>query len=110
MSSLYAQYVLEREGLETLENEKGFLTYKIENDYLFISDIFVTESARKENIATKMADEIVEKAVKLGIKYMYSHVDTRAKNWKESVKFIKKYGCIPIKLENTLIYFQKEIG
>lgn len=110
MSSLYAQYVLEREGLETLENEKGFLTYKIENGYLFISDIFVIESARKENIASKMADEIVEKAIKLGANAMYSHVDTNAKNWRESVKFIEKYGCKPVKIENNLVYFKKEIG
>jgi len=41
---------------------------------------------------------------------MYSHVDIRAKNWEESVKFIKKYGCKPIKLEGSLLYFKKEIG
>lgn len=110
MSSLYAQYIAEREGSGIIENEDGFLVYEIGNGWLFIKDIFVTKEKRNSKLASKMADEAVSKAIEQGVTMMFSHVDIRALNWQESVKFIEKYGCEPVKLENNLLYFQKKIG
>jgi len=110
MSSLYSQYITEREGSSIIENEDGFLVYEIGNGWLFIKEIFVTKEKRNSKLASKMADEVVSMAIENGAKIMFSHVDIRALNWQESVKFIEKYGCKPIKLENNLLYFQKKIG
>jgi len=112
MTSLYSQYVKEREGLDTVENENGFCTYKIGDGWVFIQDIFVTPNQRFSKTATDMADEVVDLALKNGAKVLYSHVDTNALNWEQSIKFIQKYGCNAIKFDKDtgLIYFQKKIG
>lgn len=110
MRSLYAQYVKERENLEMIENEHGFLTYRLENDRLFISDIFVTKDKRKSNIAAEMIDRMYQHALEMGIKEAYAHADLNTLNWKDSVDFMEKCGGKPTKLEGTLLYFRRTIG
>ena len=112
MTSLYSQYIKEREGLDIIENEHGFCSYKIQDNWVFIQDIFITKDQRLSKLATELADKVVDKALKNGAKVLYSHVDTNALNWEDSVKFIEKYGCVAIKFDKDtgLIYFQKKIG
>lgn len=112
MDSLYAQYVKEREGLDTYETSDGFVIYKIHNNWVFIQDIFVKRESRRGRIASQIADTVVNKALEMGAKSLISHVDIKANNWQDSKKFIEAYGCVPINFNKALglLYFQKRIG
>jgi hypothetical protein len=46
-NTLYAKYILEREGLEILEDEFSFITYKIAGPECFIANMFIDQEKRK---------------------------------------------------------------
>jgi len=112
MQSLYSQYIKEREGLEILEVENGFISYRIKDNWIYISDIFVNKDHRRTKLATELADSIIDKAINQGITKLYCQVDLKALNWEDSSNFIKAYGCIPCKYDNKngIMYFEKTIG
>lgn len=109
MPSLYAQYVLEREGFQTVETSKGFATYKIEGQECYIRDIYVTPDARKDNIASLMADKITLIAKDKGCRYLAGTVAPNAKGATDSISVLIAYGFKLLKSDTNLIYFFKEI-
>lgn len=67
MTSLYAQYIKEREGFETLEVEHGFATYKqVEKDMVYLRDIFVEDTFRQNGLASELSRQVAEIAKGLG--------------------------------------------
>ena len=109
MESNYALYITEREGKSIIEDEKGFATYNINGDNCYIVDIFVRKEYRKENIASKYADEITKIAKENGCTYLTGSVCPTAHGANTSMKVLLAYG---FKLEssiNNFIYFRKEI-
>jgi GNAT superfamily N-acetyltransferase len=46
--TLYAKYIKEREDLEVLENESGFITYKISGKECFIANMYVEADQQRK--------------------------------------------------------------
>ena len=109
MSSLYSQYILERQGRETLEDDKGFATFDINGEYCYIVDIFVIKSERRTHSATAYADRVVEMAKERGCKFLLGTVDPRAFGAEISTKVILSYGYKYREFKDNLIWFIKEI-
>lgn len=109
MKSLYAQYIEEREGFSIVEDEKGFATYIINEDECYIRDIFVRPEFRKENIASKYADQITEIAKKAGCKNLTGTVIPMANGATTSLKVLLGYGFKLLQATQERIIFIKEI-
>jgi len=112
MESNYALYVKEREGYETLEDEKGFASfiYLPESKAVYLRDIFVRKEFRKEGIAAAYADRIAFEAKLKGYTTLIGSVDPRANGAKESKFVLEAYGMKPkAKGPDGLYYFSKEI-
>jgi GNAT superfamily N-acetyltransferase len=109
MPSLYAQYVKEKRGLETLEHDWGFVTYEIKDEVIYLADIFVLRESRHQGKAAQLCQELGEIAKTSGCKRAFGSVDPSAKNSTEGVKLILALGMELVSIENGLIFFAKEI-
>lgn len=111
--SMYASYVRERLGDEVLETDKGFATYRYIKeggvDAVYIVDLFVKTDFRKENVASEMADMIVEAAKAVGCKRLIGTVNPSAKNATTSLKVLLGYGMELHWCTQDTITFKKEL-
>ena len=109
--SLYAQYLKERSYTGIVETKEGFATFEYVNqDVVYIKDLYVIPKKRKKGVAAGFANKIVELAVADGKKLLLGSVDIQAKGAEDSVKVLTAYGMTQYKLDGTMIYFVKEIA
>lgn len=106
---LYRKYIKELENSELIQDPHGFITYKIYGKICMIVDIYVEPEFRKENIASKMADEVTKIAKEKGCEYLEAHVWTTANNPSLSASVILAYGFKILTTELNKIIFMKEI-
>jgi GNAT superfamily N-acetyltransferase len=107
---MYIDYKKEREGKTVQVFDHGFISYKVEEDYLFIDELFVDKEVRLLGLGSIYTDEIVEKAKTLGLKKVYAQVDMGSLNFNDSVRAIMGYGMNLQGVEmNRFLTFVKEI-
>ena len=88
---LFAEYMKEREGCETLVTEDGFLTAKVikekDDNILFINDFFISEAVRKKrSSAISLFKQAKNTAKKLGCNKMRGSIFVDTLNATESLK------------------------
>lgn len=110
--SLYAEYIQEREGYEYAEiSGQGFATYLITGEEVYIRDIYVVPSKRKQNVAATLADLIADLAEQKGCRYMTGTVNPSLNGADSSMRVLLAYGMKPLSLRGDgLIWFMKRIG
>lgn len=109
-SSMYANYIRERTNDEIIETSKGFATYRyINENQVYLIDIYVKSEFRKQNIATKLADIVAYKAKKRGCTEMIGSIQVSAKNSDSSIKVLLAYGMKPYSTVQDGILFKKEL-
>jgi ribosomal protein S18 acetylase RimI-like enzyme len=106
--NLWAKYIKEREGYDSLETEHGFATYIISGEDCYIRDIYVDPDFRQTGIASDMADEITKIAKASGCKRLLGSVCPNANGVTTSMKVLLSYGFEFLGVKD-LIYFKKEI-
>lgn len=107
--SLYAQYINERENKQILETEQGFATYSFTKDGVYIEDIFVSKDYRHNNVASQLADQIIEIAKQKGCTKVFGSVVPSANNSTISLKVLLSYGFKLNSSTNNFILMSKEI-
>ena len=107
--SFYANYIKEREGFEMVETDRGFATYRILGEEVYIRDIYVHSDFRQTGEASRIADMIAEIAKLQGCKHMAGTVCPSAKGSTESLKVLLGYGFKLFKSQDDFIIFKKEL-
>lgn len=108
--SLFADYIKEREGKETLEIEGAFAIYEITPGHnAYIQDIYVVPELRQKGIAARLANKILEKAKSQGCKAIYGSIDRSANNAEASEQTLIAYGMRFSHEHNGIEYFSKGI-
>lgn len=106
--SLYADYLKERQGIETVEHEFGFATYKrIDAETVYLQDIFVVKEHRRNGVASELSAKIAEIAKASGAKKLIGSVDITAHGVTESMKAILGDGFRFSHAQGNGIYFVK---
>lgn len=108
MKSLYAEYIKEIAGRETIETADYFVTFKIEKEYCFIADMYIVPEKRQKNMSFMITDKVAEIAKERGCKYLTCTVSDKQNNG-NNLFAILKYGFRINSAENHLIYFIKDI-
>lgn len=108
--SHYADYLREKTKDFILETPDGFATYRfLENDHVYLIDLFVVPLKRRGGAATAMADQVVAIAKKRGSKVLVSSVVPSAKGSTDSLRVLLAYGMTLSRLDGGLIIFRKDI-
>lgn len=108
--SLLASYIAEREGNLLLEEEWGFIEYRISAPICAIHSIFVRKQDRGQGRARFLADRVTHFALDAGCNVLWSQVDLRALNGNDSLKASLAYGFIAHKADGDVIILTKDIG
>lgn len=107
--SLYAEYLLEREGYSCLEDDDFFVTFKKLDDALYIRDMYISPNSRRKKKGTELGNMLEQLAKEEGCKALITSVDTGTQGWQASKKGIEKFGFKEIYTEESCIYYNKEI-
>lgn len=109
--SHYGEYLLEREGFYTLEDDYGFATYILnkEENLVYIRETFVTKNYRRKGICFGYMDKIVEIAKDREITKLVGSACVNAKGSTESMKMMLAYGFKLRNLNGSMIFLEKEI-
>ncbi len=109
--SLFADYMKERENVETLEFEKGFITFKmLPDNSIYMKDIYVIPEARREGVGTFLTDKVCEIAKERGCSKVFGSVCIDASNCTDSMKAQLAYGMKLHSIKGNMIYLVKDIG
>lgn len=73
-STLYAQYIKEREGSEVLESEDGFIVYKISKKECFIVDMFVAKDRRARGAGHALLKSLDALAAKRDCEFITANI------------------------------------
>lgn len=109
MISLYGEYIKEREGLDILEDERGFFTYIIKGEECYIKDIFISKEFRRSGAATEFADQITSIAKASGCKFLSGTCVPSTNGSTESLKAMFSYGFKVHSSSNDLIVLIREL-
>lgn len=107
--SLYADYIKEREGKDTVETADGFATYISHEDGMYIESIYVKPEQRKSGAAAKLADIITEIARAKQLKKLYGSVSPSAIGSTASLKVLLAYGFELHSAQPNFIVMKKDI-
>jgi GNAT superfamily N-acetyltransferase len=98
--SLYADYVRERLGWETIEVESGFITYAIRPPNASVEEFYVDPTQRGTSLAKRLVDQVVIRAREAGAKYLWSAVVPGTAGADSAMLLNLKYG---FKLHSTTV-------
>lgn len=108
--SLYASYILEREGKNILETDKGFATYSFIKDGCYIEEIYILPQYRKTGEASTLTDQIAEIARQNGHKKLFGSVCPSAAGSTNSLRALIAYGFKLDSSTNNFIWLTMDIG
>lgn len=72
--SLWAKYVKERDGRETIENENGFIVFLFKGEECYLEDIYVLPEKRLSGIGSSLFAMAEERARQQGCKFLSSQI------------------------------------
>lgn len=101
---------MEKTSDKIIETDKAFATYRYVNDKtVYIIDLYVLPLFRKTDVASTIADNIVEEARKKGCNKLLGSVVPSNKNSTSSLKILLAYGMTLESSSNDFILFKKDI-
>jgi hypothetical protein len=107
--TLYFDYIKEREGLEVLENESGFITYKITGDECFIKNMFITPKMRSTFLLKNMIDLLCEIAFIRKCKFISANIDLQDEGAGRTLVAALKIGFRLARAQNDILLIIKEL-
>lgn len=107
--SLYADYIKERENKECIDNEYGFITYKISGADSYIVDFYVRPEYRRTGKGTELANLAAEAAKASRCTRLLGSVIPDTNNSTESMKALMWYGFKLLWARENFIMLFKEI-
>lgn len=94
VKSNYGLYVQELEGLEIIESNRGFATYKIKDEEkeLWVYDVFIRPDYRGCGIALRYVQELEDIAREANCTCLMSITNKNNNGWERSTGLLQKYG------------------
>ncbi len=90
---LYADYMLEREGISCKYTDTCFITYKkLDNESIFVYDMFSNKEQRGEGAMVAFCQEFCMEQKLDGIKVIYGTTVETTNGWENSDRLLRKFG------------------
>jgi GNAT superfamily N-acetyltransferase len=107
---LYKAYLKEREGLDVLAVDHGFLVYRLFSNSAYISDYYVDPEHRRSGIGYAMADCLFELCLEKGIPTVYCQIDNFANGVELSKLTVERYGFERLGEEGSIVHYKMEVS
>lgn len=107
--TLYAKYISQRSGHEILENEHGFVIYKINGEECFIVDMFVDINSRKKYYGSEFINELVEIAKSKKCKVITANVHLWDANYQVTLVSSFKNGFNIVRASNDILLISRNL-
>lgn len=108
--SMWADYIKERLGHETLESDLGFITFNIQGEVCAIEDAYVSPAARRIKVAWELMDKVKAQAKAQGVKRLVAQVWPGMPGSDGALLGLMKYGFYLLPSEGGRILLAKELG
>ena len=108
--NMVLNYILERENVEYLEYEWGFMFVQKLPSHLYIQDIYVKPELRGKKYASKMLEEAEKIANLGGFKAVLGSCDPAAVGSTHSLKTMLSVGFELHSVNGNLIYLEKKLN
>lgn len=108
--SLWADYISEREGNSVIEEDFGFIEFRLSPPVCLIHSLYVRPGDRRSGVGAALADRVAELAKEAGCTLLWSQVVTTTLNATESLKAVLAYGFKVQDAQNGVIVLTKDIG
>ncbi len=105
----YAKYIRDREGLEILESDDGFIIYKINPGECFIANMYLDPSSRGSGRCREMIERIGEIALSNECKALTGHIHLFDKNAEITVMAALNCGFNLAMAHNGIIGIKKNL-
>ena len=110
MKSNYGLYLEELEGIEIIESNRGFASYKIKDDELWVYDVFVRPDYRGCGIASRYFQELEHIARNNDCRAMVTLTNMNNNGWEKSTQMLKDHGYkIFSTLEDGTLFLKLEL-
>lgn len=104
------EYFKELKGLEMYEEEHGFILFRIQDQYVYIHDMYIKPEMRQKNIAKTMADKLLKTAQEhFGCTHLMADIQPSNKTATMSMKVLLAYGMTIREANHDEIILVKEI-
>jgi len=108
--TLYAKYIKERDDREILEDEFGFITYKISGEECYINDMCIDLSERSGSRGRNLIEQLKEIALKLGCTFISANIYLADKGSSNTLFASLKVGFKVVKANHDILFIVKKIG
>lgn len=108
-NTLYAKYISQRAGHEILENEHGFVIYKINGEECFIVDMFVDNEMRKKYYGSDFINELVEIGKSKNCKFITANIHLWDANYQVTLISSFKNGFNIVKASNDVLLISRNL-
>lgn len=106
--SLYADYLLERQGALIVENSLGFIIYKTEGEYCLIMETFIIKAERKKGAFTNLFNRLLEKIPEC--KNVGAQIYLSDPNHNHTLHAALAFGFEVVKAQNDVLTICKKVG
>lgn len=114
--SLHSQYILEREGRESIERLHSFATYSIgikeERPTFFIHDVFITKAYRESEELQYLFNNLWNEAISNNCNVLMCAVSTKDANLSKNIRVFTKFKFEyrpDLSQDSELLYFSQSI-
>lgn len=107
--SFWARYQFEMHGIEAIERDYGFITYKLDGDIGHIVDVYVPEEKRQGSPRRKLFDEVAELLRSRGVTKVVGNVQVSVKGSTRRLSFWLMIGAEVYQANGGLVYFVKSL-
>ena len=107
---MYEEYIHEREKLQTIKTDKGFICYRFEFPFCWINDYFVKKEFRQDGHGYFLANQVFQICKDAGIKTVQCQTDDLAQGANISKFTITNFGFEEIKKKDTVTTYSMEVS
>lgn len=108
--TLYAKYILERQESHILENELGFITYKINGKECFIVDMYVDVNSRAVGKGKSLVYELESIALESSCEFISANIHLWDKGASNTLLSAINVGFEVIQADKNIISIIKKIS
>lgn len=108
--SLWADYLKEREGLDSIETEDGFVIYHIAGDRLLIEHVYIKPEKRNRHIGTALMKQLESIAKEKGCRSSFCTVQPKLPTADQSLRAALAFGFRPFNTDDLYLWLKKEIS